>query len=425
MPVSDRKLAANRANAKKSTGPKTEEGKKAASRNAMRHGFAAAVHVLDLPGDDPGAAAAERAMWVGHYGSDPGRAALAETACRAAQNLRRLDRAERADAAARARTAADDLMRQKEDRAIELGRRLLHDPICRTTPEVPNDPVNRAKLDAWFAEDPSTLVAELCSFAEGVDWMIDRWDHLVGLLDREGFWHYDAKFQAVRMLGRRCEEVLDDPGTQEIFLAYNAAHPSPWEIFHEVIQAGMGAVGRPQYCHRIHALEDRVGRSAEDAVRLLREVAASERARLAELKYRKLDARGLAEREEAPFRAQFAGGPEAALRLRYATAHERTLRAAVVELNKPVKRQAEEVPEPQPAPEPAAEPVVRPKVATDPAPAAPASPVAVAAVAEVAPWPFRNEPTATPRPDSSRPSAEKLRAKIKAAEERRAASGGA
>ena len=123
------------------------------------------------------------------------------------------------------------------------------------------------------------------------------------------------------------------------------------------------------------------------------------------------------------------GGPEAALRLRYATAHERTLRAAVVELNKPVKARVEEEPEPEaqprPAPEPKSEPVVRPKVATDPAPAAAASPGAVAAVAGVTPWPLRNEPTATPRPDSSRPSAEKLRAKIKAAEERRAASGGA
>ena len=37
--VSQRKLDANRANAAKSTGPQTDEGKQRASRNALRHGF--------------------------------------------------------------------------------------------------------------------------------------------------------------------------------------------------------------------------------------------------------------------------------------------------------------------------------------------------------------------------------------------------
>jgi hypothetical protein len=37
--VSDRKLAANRENAKKSTGPRTERGKARSSQNAYKHGF--------------------------------------------------------------------------------------------------------------------------------------------------------------------------------------------------------------------------------------------------------------------------------------------------------------------------------------------------------------------------------------------------
>lgn len=37
--VSDRKLAANRENAKKSTGPQTERGKTRSSKNAYKHGF--------------------------------------------------------------------------------------------------------------------------------------------------------------------------------------------------------------------------------------------------------------------------------------------------------------------------------------------------------------------------------------------------
>jgi hypothetical protein len=38
-PTSPRKIAANQANSKKSTGPKTQEGKERSSQNAFRHGF--------------------------------------------------------------------------------------------------------------------------------------------------------------------------------------------------------------------------------------------------------------------------------------------------------------------------------------------------------------------------------------------------
>lgn len=38
-PISERKLQANRANAKRSTGPRTERGKAVARRNALKHGI--------------------------------------------------------------------------------------------------------------------------------------------------------------------------------------------------------------------------------------------------------------------------------------------------------------------------------------------------------------------------------------------------
>ena len=39
QPISERKLQANRANAKRSTGPRTEAGKAVSSRNALKHGI--------------------------------------------------------------------------------------------------------------------------------------------------------------------------------------------------------------------------------------------------------------------------------------------------------------------------------------------------------------------------------------------------
>jgi hypothetical protein len=49
--VSPRKLAANRANAKRSTGPRTADGKAKSAMNAVRHGLASRAALLD--GEDP------------------------------------------------------------------------------------------------------------------------------------------------------------------------------------------------------------------------------------------------------------------------------------------------------------------------------------------------------------------------------------
>jgi hypothetical protein len=52
MPVSPKKLAANRANSKKSTGPKTPSGKQKSSQNALRHGLRASNPVLAIESQD-------------------------------------------------------------------------------------------------------------------------------------------------------------------------------------------------------------------------------------------------------------------------------------------------------------------------------------------------------------------------------------
>ena len=51
--ISEKQLAANRRNARRSTGPQTEAGRRAASLNALKHGLAARATLL--PGGDPAA----------------------------------------------------------------------------------------------------------------------------------------------------------------------------------------------------------------------------------------------------------------------------------------------------------------------------------------------------------------------------------
>jgi hypothetical protein len=46
--ATEKQITANRANAKRSTGPKTKNGRRASSRNALRHGLSCAFQLYDL-----------------------------------------------------------------------------------------------------------------------------------------------------------------------------------------------------------------------------------------------------------------------------------------------------------------------------------------------------------------------------------------
>lgn len=63
--ASDRQIAANRENAKRSTGPRSEAGKARSARNALKHGLSAEQVVM--LGEDPAAFEALRSDLIEHY----------------------------------------------------------------------------------------------------------------------------------------------------------------------------------------------------------------------------------------------------------------------------------------------------------------------------------------------------------------------
>jgi hypothetical protein len=88
--TSERKIEANKRNARKSTGPKTAEGKERVRLNAVTHGLTAATVVL--PHEDAGAYQKRQQAWTREL-RPPGEVGLylAERAVRLSWQLDRAD----------------------------------------------------------------------------------------------------------------------------------------------------------------------------------------------------------------------------------------------------------------------------------------------------------------------------------------------
>ena len=103
-------IASNRANAQRSTGPRTATGKSASSRNSLRHGLTAKQIVI--PGEDP--AAYDSLRQELHEDYAPANAAEATLVDQIAEHTWRLQRVRRAETVTFAR-----LMRERDtDRAM-------------------------------------------------------------------------------------------------------------------------------------------------------------------------------------------------------------------------------------------------------------------------------------------------------------------
>src|SRR4051812_47570429 len=105
--ISPARLAANRANSKRSTGPRSAAGKAVSKFNGLVHGMRAESDIL--PGEDPAELDRRIAAWADELGADTGpERYLAEAAAKASW---RIDRCRAAEAAALTRKvlgAGDD-----------------------------------------------------------------------------------------------------------------------------------------------------------------------------------------------------------------------------------------------------------------------------------------------------------------------------
>ena len=196
-----------------------------------------------------------------------------------------------------------------------------------------------ARLDGveqltWsLRSDPAGALDRLRRSAEGRDWLLGQWRGLREALDRPWNWEHTDKDQAVRLLGRRPEDVFAaEPLAQEVtvcYLALQFTHCAPDQNriklrlchidSHTVDEAAVAAhAGRllpllPSVPEARARLERLIG---EEEARIARETADDSAA--------EPDPADVAARERALDLALFDDTPEGALRLRYvARASER------------------------------------------------------------------------------------------------------
>jgi len=324
--TSESRIQANRANSRKSTGPKTAEGKARSRRNALTHGMAGTGVVL--ADEDRGQLAARSDRWAEELGAGGDlEHYLVDRAALASVRLDRCARAEAATLADRARTAA-----------------AAWSQACEGVAGV-------AYWARIFEQDPATAVPRLAETAGGCRWLIGRWDALAATLAAVGWWDGITLTDAFGLLGQvERPTPASAPRLATLYLAGLALRPDA-ELDPARVEAFFGfepphadADADADPAARLAAARSRLP-GPESARATLGDLCAAERDRLAALRdaFAAADAPGLAAAEA---RAGFLDGPEGALMIRYEAAHAREFHRCLDHLRK-ARRAA-----PAPAPDP-------------------------------------------------------------------------
>lgn len=175
-PSTNARVEANRRNALKSTGPKTEEGKTKSRRNALKHGLTGAGIVL--PEEDEVRFEEETEQW--------------------AKELRARSEHERA------MIKALVIAKNRHFRAFEMESRMRVRTARRAATQWEPDQrsaVQRLADKLPKAKTPGLIVEELKATPAGCRWLIERWNELEWALEVNGDWNETCQNLAFDLLG--------------------------------------------------------------------------------------------------------------------------------------------------------------------------------------------------------------------------------
>ena len=209
-------IEANRLNAQRSTGPKTDEGKARVRRNAFKHGMTARTIMPVLPQEDP--KELEDRTQQAITAMKPRNPLELDLVCRAVRLAGELDRAERvgtAHLAHRVRMAArsgpETVSACALKKVHELGSKLFFQAA-----------IGPGYSSATADDYPAVIVRRLEESAEGCRWMLARWAELLNVLDRKAAWRDPEIIRFLGLQGKRSIEAHFDPELNSLFHAFDA-----------------------------------------------------------------------------------------------------------------------------------------------------------------------------------------------------------
>jgi hypothetical protein len=244
---SEKRNAANARNSQHSSGPKTDEGKNNSRFNAVKHGLTAKLLEV-LPDEDQGEYDNRIDLFLsGRPNASPEQVVLMKRIVSADWKLDRLDQAQVATITHKMRHAAQNLDTALMKNAEEIGQRLIYECIDRGESAEWRNPIVQERIQRRANDHPKCLRIELERTAQGVDWLLERWDAMRGHLRFYSYWHTHQKFEAIRLLGKRPADVCEDAEIGTIFVACNMIHIQPFELLDECLQAKFDVIGRPMF----------------------------------------------------------------------------------------------------------------------------------------------------------------------------------
>ncbi len=217
----ERRAEINRANALKSTGPKTAGGKARASMNARKHGMRSKRESIF---SDTSYRYEERLRkWMAHFDAqDDVQEYLVATNVSLSFDI---ERAGRADAANFERAVEQSPAKELAE-VHETGRQLYFD-ACGATAIHGVDPALSGKVttsgngpNGEPYTKPAELVRKLEASAAGCCWMLAEWAKLRKRAEKN-YWSGADRLRAVRLLGRQPVDAIDDRRVATIYIASN------------------------------------------------------------------------------------------------------------------------------------------------------------------------------------------------------------
>ena len=186
MPTSEARINANRMNAARSTGPRTDAGKAISRQNSTKHGMSGAGVVMSA--EEASEVEARTSAFLADFQpkSTVGRV-LVEQMATFSVRMERGAKQEQEALASRVRHAAESFDQDRIDRAEELFDTL--------------------------DENPRTHLRKLKRMPEGVDRLVEAWKELRDILTRTArpLWDESHQTLVAHLLGKRPDQVIDTP----------------------------------------------------------------------------------------------------------------------------------------------------------------------------------------------------------------------